>query len=79
MYITDHFRSRGIKRNLFPKWLSTGMINRFVMQKLSQTQKQQISKLTGMLINVCPGMTIVTTLDQKTAITIWKNRVGMVS
>ena len=79
MRITEHYRKRGIKRGLFPGWLSTSTINRFTMQKLNQTQRQQISKLTGMLINVCPGMTIVTTLDRKTAITIWKNRVGTVS
>ena len=79
MYITKHYRKRGVKRGLFPSWLSTDTINRFTMQKLNQTQRQQISKLTGMLINVCPGMTIVTTLDRKIAITVWKNRVGMVS
>ena len=79
MYITEHYRKRGAKRGLFPSWLSAGTINRFTMQKLNQIQKQRISKSTGMLINVCPGMTIVTTLDRKTAITIWKNRVGMVS
>jgi hypothetical protein len=79
MRITEHYRKRGIKRGLFPGWLSTSTINRFTMQKLNQTQRQRISKSTGMLINVCPGMTIVTTLDRKTAITTWKNKVGMVS
>jgi hypothetical protein len=75
MYITDHFRNRGIKRKLFPVWLSPETIDMFAMQKLNQVSKQRISKCTGMLISATPGMTIVTTPDMKTAITTWRNKI----
>lgn len=78
MGITEHYRKRGIKRGLFPGWLSAKSIDLYTKQRLELVRKQRVSKMTGLLINITPGATIVTDLKMKTAITVWKNKVEMV-